>query len=97
MLCFDLTGIGSIFTKIGCESESLSDLLGSDEGVKNDNMMQYLGLIEQRTNQLLAAQAYTDSQVCDPAHFNYKYFSFMFAIFRILTWHMMLKTVPELC
>ncbi|XP_077970797.1 outer dynein arm-docking complex subunit 1-like isoform X2 [Styela clava] len=55
-------GISSIFNKIGCDNQALSDLLGSAEGVKDDNMMQYLGLVEQRANELLAAQAYIDSQ-----------------------------------
>ena len=40
----------------------LNDLLGSSEEVKDDNMMQYLGLIEQRANELLAAQSFIDSE-----------------------------------
>jgi len=56
-------GVSSLFTRIRCDSGTLSDLLGSSEGVKDDNIMQYLGIIEQRANELLAAQSYIDSQV----------------------------------
>ncbi|CAK8690630.1 coiled-coil domain-containing protein 63-like isoform X2 [Clavelina lepadiformis] len=57
--------IGSMFKRIGCDKGALNDLLGSSEGVKNDNMMQYLGLIEQRASELLSAQSYLDSQDYD--------------------------------
>jgi len=57
------SGIGSLFDKIGCDRAILNDLLGSSEQVKDDNMMQYLGLIEQRANELLAAQSFLDSEV----------------------------------
>jgi len=45
-------GIQSIFNKIGCDKAALSDMLGTT-GVTESNMMQYLGIIEQRTNELL--------------------------------------------
>eukprot|EP00282_Hemiselmis_andersenii_P000355 CAMPEP_0114125892 /NCGR_PEP_ID=MMETSP0043_2-20121206/9539_1 /TAXON_ID=464988 /ORGANISM="Hemiselmis andersenii, Strain CCMP644" /LENGTH=555 /DNA_ID=CAMNT_0001218841 /DNA_START=54 /DNA_END=1719 /DNA_ORIENTATION=- len=45
-------GIQSIFNKIGCDKSALSDMLGTT-GVTESNMMQYLGIIEQRTNELL--------------------------------------------
>ncbi|KAJ1484067.1 hypothetical protein T484DRAFT_2021272 [Baffinella frigidus] len=45
-------GIQSIFSKIGCDKSALSDMLGTT-GVTESNMMQYLGIIEQRTNELL--------------------------------------------
>lgn len=60
---FVSTGISSLFEKIGCDGQLLNDMLGSEDGVKNDNVMQYLGLVEQKANELLAAQAYIDSQV----------------------------------
>lgn len=46
------SGIQSIFEKIGCSSDGIGDLLGNG-GVTEANMMQYLGVIEQRTNELL--------------------------------------------
>ena len=52
-------GIQSIFNKIGCDKSALSDMLGTT-GVTESNMMQYLGIIEQRTNELL--QLYHQAQ-----------------------------------
>jgi uncharacterized phage infection (PIP) family protein YhgE len=45
-------GIGSIFEKIGCNDEVLKETL-NNAGVTETNMMQYLGIIEDRTNELL--------------------------------------------
>lgn len=53
-------GIHSIFTRIGAASSSLDEVLGN-QGVTESNMMQYLGIIEQRTSEIL--QAYAASQV----------------------------------
>ncbi|GAQ87539.1 hypothetical protein KFL_003590130 [Klebsormidium nitens] len=52
-------GIQNIFTKIGCATPAVKELLG-DAGVTESNMMQYLGIIEQRTNEIL--QLYAASQ-----------------------------------
>eukprot|EP00968_Pinguiococcus_pyrenoidosus_P029408 scaffold8556_cov286-Pinguiococcus_pyrenoidosus.AAC.2 len=57
-------GIHSIFSRIGCASSSVEEMLGN-QGVTESNMMQYLGIIEQRTNEILqsyaASQAVNDS------------------------------------
>lgn len=53
-------GIHSIFTRIGAASSSVEELLGN-QGVTESNMLQYLGIIEQRTSELL--QMYTASQM----------------------------------
>jgi len=45
-------GIQTLFTKLGCESMQESEALGR-AGVTETNMMQYLGIIELRTNQLM--------------------------------------------
>jgi hypothetical protein len=45
-------GIQSIFDKIGCDDEVTKEMLGN-AGVTESNMMQYLGIIEQRGNELL--------------------------------------------
>ncbi|XP_078680306.1 coiled-coil domain-containing protein 63-like [Branchiostoma floridae x Branchiostoma belcheri] len=55
-------GINSLFDKLSCDRTALQDMLGGTEGVRNDNMMQYLGVIEERTNELLASQAYLMSK-----------------------------------
>ena len=52
-------GIHSIFTRIGAANTSVEEMLGS-QGVTESNMMQYLGIIEQRTSEIL--QAYAISQ-----------------------------------
>eukprot|EP01038_Epipyxis_sp_PR26KG_P013935 gene13935-18691_t len=53
-------GIQSIFTRIGATSTSVDEMLGN-QGVTESNMMQYLGIIEQRTTEIL--QAYAASQI----------------------------------
>ena len=45
-------GIEDTFNRIGCNSEGVSAALGN-QGVTESNMMQYLGIIEQRTNEIL--------------------------------------------
>lgn len=45
-------GIKSIFDRIGCNNESVQEIIGT-HGVTESNMMQYLGIIEQRTNEIL--------------------------------------------
>ena len=44
--------IQSLFEKIGCQNSAGQEMLG-DGGVTESNMMQYLGIIEQRTNEIL--------------------------------------------
>ena len=53
------SGIFNIFNKIGCNTPAVSEMLG-DQGITESNMMQYLGIIEQRTNEIL--QMYAASQ-----------------------------------
>jgi hypothetical protein len=45
-------GIQNLFFKIGCQNLAASEMLGS-AGVTESNMMQYLGIIEERTNELV--------------------------------------------
>ena len=44
--------IWNIFLKLGCNTPANRELLGED-GVTDENMMPYLGVIEQRTNEIL--------------------------------------------
>ena len=55
------TGIASIFKKIGCDTPANLEMLGN-EGVTENNMMQYLGIIEQRTNEILQLYAATQAR-----------------------------------
>lgn len=45
-------GIQNIFDNIGCANEHTHELVGT-HGVTESNMMQYLGIIEMRTNEIL--------------------------------------------
>merc|ERR1712185_671731 len=53
------TGILSIFSRLGCASTSVEEMLGG-QGVTETNMMQYLALIEQRASEIL--HTYSTSQ-----------------------------------
>ena len=53
------TGIHSIFSRLGCASTSVEEMLGN-QGATESNMMQYLEIIEQRTTEIL--QMYAASQ-----------------------------------
>ena len=55
-------GIHSIFTRIGAANTSVEEMLGS-QGVTESNMMQYLGIIEQRTSEILQAYAVSQQQL----------------------------------
>ena len=45
-------GISAIFEQAGCGTPAVHSLLG-EAGVSEGNMMQYLGILEQRTNEIL--------------------------------------------
>jgi hypothetical protein len=60
---FTFIGINSLFKKIGCDRRQIDHLLQSHEGVTEDNMLRYLGIIEERTNELLTAQATINAKV----------------------------------
>lgn len=47
-----LRRVEDIFQKIGCDTPAVKELLGTD-GVTDTNIMAYLGIMEQRTNELL--------------------------------------------
>ncbi|CAF1645777.1 unnamed protein product, partial [Adineta ricciae] len=51
------TGVDSLFKKIGCDRRQIDSSLQSHEGVTEENISKYLGIIEERTNELLTAQA----------------------------------------
>jgi len=57
--------IHSIFSRIGCASTSVEEMLGN-QGVTESNMMQYLGIIEQRTSEILQHYAKGQQQGGNP-------------------------------
>ncbi|XP_048417703.1 coiled-coil domain-containing protein 114 isoform X2 [Stegostoma tigrinum] len=54
--------IDSLFTRMNCDRSILDEMLGSSSGIRDNNVMQYLGLIEQRANELLSIQSYLASK-----------------------------------
>lgn len=62
-ILFHIPGIDSLFGKINCDRSAIDDMLGAAHGVTDTNMIQYLGIIEQRTNELLAIQNYVTTRV----------------------------------
>ncbi len=56
-------GIESLFTKIECDRSTIDEMLGSQQGVTDENMLLYLGIIEQKTNDLLAIWAYLNANL----------------------------------
>ena len=58
-----VVGIQSLFKKIGCDRQQIDHLLQSHEGVTEENMLKYLGIIEERANELLTAQATIQAKV----------------------------------
>ncbi|KAI4889939.1 hypothetical protein NFI96_015099 [Prochilodus magdalenae] len=59
------TGVNNTFNKIGCDRAVVEDLLGSSSGIRDNNIMTYLSLVEQRTNELLTVQAFLNSKDLD--------------------------------
>ncbi|XP_060708398.1 coiled-coil domain-containing protein 114 [Hemiscyllium ocellatum] len=57
--------IDSLFNGMNCDRSVLDEMLGSSSGIRDNNVMQYLGLIEQRTNELLSIQSYLASKDYD--------------------------------
>lgn len=72
-----LTGVNSIFSKMECDRSVIEDMLGSSSGISENNIMSYLGLVEQKTNELLTIQAFLNSKVtCQPVALCIQYFHF---------------------
>ncbi|XP_029440228.1 coiled-coil domain-containing protein 114 isoform X2 [Rhinatrema bivittatum] len=57
-------GIDSTFRKLRCNRALLDDMLGT-AAIRDSGIVQYLGLIEYKTNELLAARSYLDSKNFD--------------------------------
>lgn len=59
------SGVESLFSKIGCDPTTITDMLGGHAGVTETTIVQYLGIIEQRTNELLQIQAFIQAKESD--------------------------------
>ena len=60
-------GVYSLFDKVNCDPSPIAEMLGGHTGINNANMMQYLGIIEQRTNEMLQVQAFMSAKDEDKA------------------------------
>jgi hypothetical protein len=60
-------GTQRLFTRIGCYSPDVADMLG-DQGVTDSNIMQYLGIIEQRANEVLHLHAAAENGGANAVH-----------------------------
>lgn len=58
-----LLEVTSIFSKVECDCSGIEDTLGSSAGITENNLMSYLALVEQKTNELLTVQAFLNSKV----------------------------------
>ncbi|KAM8916812.1 coiled-coil domain-containing protein 114 isoform 3-T3 [Spinachia spinachia] len=56
------TGVNSIFSKMDCDGSAMEDTLGSCTGSAENNIMSHLGLVEQKTNELLTIRAFLNSK-----------------------------------
>ncbi|XP_071351437.1 coiled-coil domain-containing protein 114 [Trachinotus anak] len=56
------TGVNGTFSKMECDRSVIEDMLGSSTGISENNIMSYLGLVEQKTNELLTIQAFLNSK-----------------------------------
>ncbi|KAM6927207.1 coiled-coil domain-containing protein 114 [Xenentodon cancila] len=56
------TGINSILSKMEFDCSVIDDKLGCSGGITDDNIMMFLGLVEQQMNELLSIQAFLHSK-----------------------------------
>ncbi|CAN9506981.1 unnamed protein product [Ophioblennius macclurei] len=59
------TGVNSILSNLECENSLMEDTLASST---EDNIMSYLGLVEQKTDELLTIQAFLNSKDLEKDH-----------------------------
>ncbi|XP_061114616.1 outer dynein arm-docking complex subunit 1-like isoform X2 [Conger conger] len=59
------TGVSGVFEKMGCDRSVIEDMLGSSSGMRDSDIITYLGLVEQKTNELLTIQSYLMSKDLD--------------------------------
>lgn len=59
-----LKAIEALFWKLQCDYSVLEKKLGGSTTAQDENVAIYLGLIEQKTNQLLAMYSFAKAEVC---------------------------------
>ncbi|ESO97753.1 hypothetical protein LOTGIDRAFT_104391 [Lottia gigantea] len=58
-------GVNSLFSGLKCDSSAIKEMLGSEDGVTEKNILLYMGIIEHRTMELLHIIHYIDMKVCN--------------------------------
>ncbi|XP_072308737.1 coiled-coil domain-containing protein 114 isoform X2 [Eucyclogobius newberryi] len=56
------TAVSNIFVQLECDQSMIEDILGSSTEINDNNIMSYLRLIEQKTNEMLTVRAYLQSK-----------------------------------
>ncbi len=46
-------GIQSIFNRLGCNTQQALEAVGGTQGVTEANMLKFMGMIEQKTNEIV--------------------------------------------
>jgi Holliday junction resolvasome RuvABC endonuclease subunit len=57
------SGVKMLFQAIQCDASSIEEMLGSEDGITNKNILQYMGIIEQKATELVQAQQYLQMTV----------------------------------
>ena len=48
-----MSGIDTLFKKVECDPKPIKEMLGGNSGITPSNVLRYLGMIEQRTTELI--------------------------------------------
>ncbi|XP_048880083.1 coiled-coil domain-containing protein 114 [Brienomyrus brachyistius] len=59
------TGVCHLFHELNCDRSVIEDMLDSSAGITDNNIMNYLTMVEQKTNELLTIQAFLSSKDID--------------------------------
>ncbi|XP_055957774.1 coiled-coil domain-containing protein 63 [Patella vulgata] len=59
-------GVESLFNCLKCDRSAINEMLACEDGVTENNILLYMGIIEQRTMDLLHIQHYIDMKKAEP-------------------------------
>ncbi|KAL5015693.1 hypothetical protein ScPMuIL_005282 [Solemya velum] len=59
-------GVKSLFVTVDCDASAINDMLASEDGVTDRNILQYMGIIEQKTMELLQIQQFIHMKKQEP-------------------------------
>ncbi|KAK6184463.1 hypothetical protein SNE40_006931 [Patella caerulea] len=61
-----IVAVESLFNCLKCDSSAIDEMLGCEDGITENNILLYMGIIEQRTMDLLHIQHYIDMKKAEP-------------------------------